>query len=127
MFVQKTIETCQLAARDVVVAARDVVATIFLLVKATFRLQESIWILLNFLANGRVIAQKVLQGGMGFNEFLIVHEGWILAQLFRYFPMAIQKAVVTGQIAAVDVGLRMLKPVFRAHERVWILGNFLLN
>src|ERR1700722_14009759 len=101
--VQEAVHVCQFAPRQV-----PITSLIFAPVKALLLVHEGARIFLVFLADARVLSQKLLQRGMVSDERLVIYQRWILAQLFSNLRVAVQEAVHVCQFAPRQVPITSL-------------------
>src|SRR5260370_37591987 len=67
-------------------------------VEALFLAHETVWVLGYLLANSRMLLQILLQCGVFRNEFLVLHQRGVSAQLFGDFTVAVHEAIETCQL-----------------------------
>ena len=112
--------------RAVLIAIHVTVAilhAVFPPVVALLLAHHGIGILPELFPHFRMLLQVLLQVAMILDEFLIVHEGRILTNLFRELRMAIEKAIEVRQLAPrhVEVTVLLLRRRLPGHIRIPVL------
>jgi hypothetical protein len=93
---QKLPEACRFAALGVAIEAAVVSTKVLLPVEALFLAHECVRVLTEFLAHSRMLLQVTLQFRVFGDEFLVIHERRILAQLLGSLGMTVEEAVHAG-------------------------------
>src|ERR1700722_17982663 len=127
--VHESVHVRQLTTGYVAIAASLILA----LVKALLLPHEGVRIFLIFLAHSRMLRQELLQRRMVLLKLLVIHQRWILTQLFSDLGVSIHEAVhvrqlTTGYVAiAASLILALVKALLLVHEGVRIFFIFLAH
>src|SRR5260370_32413438 len=97
-------------------------------VKVLLPAHETIRIFFVLFTNARMTCQELLQRRVVLDKLLVVHQRWILAQLFRDLRMAVHEAVHVHQFLMCHIAVTTLvfppvEPLLLAHDTVRILAD----